>query len=219
VDAAVLRYLRPPPMLPIDIPPGTTVETLVTEVMPALHARMVAADTPPEALTVALHVDGCGDYTLHIRGAQMRVETAPTARPTLWVHTTERALEHFLDDAAGPKRFLPKFPPVGGVRIATDPRVIKRAALANGRIELALCDADGERLALVMGFGDAARKPIDPDDPDVVLEISMGTLERILCGQLGPEEALADGHVKLRGNRLLALQLALAVAPFYPAKR
>jgi putative sterol carrier protein len=206
-------------MLPIDIPAGTTVETLVTEVVPALHARLVPADAPPDAFTVALRIEGCGDFTAHIRGVDMQVEATPTARPTLWVHTTERTIAHFLDDAAGPKRFFPKFPPVGGVLIASDPRVIKRAALANGRIELALEDVDGERLALVLGFGDAARRPIDPDDPDVVVETSLPTLERVLSGQLGPEEALADGNVKLRGNRLLALQLAIAVAPFYPAKR
>ena len=102
----------------------------------------------------------------------------------------------------------------------SDPRVVKRVAMANGRpIELAVKDDDGERLAIAFGFGDAARKSIDPDDADVVVETRLGTLERVLRGELGPEDALADGDVKVRGNRFLAIQLALAVAPFYPAKR
>jgi hypothetical protein len=41
----------------------------------------------------------------------------------------------------------------------------------------------------------------------------------MLAGTLAPEEALADGDVQVRGNRMLALQLALAVAPFYPKTR
>jgi len=91
--------------------------------------------------------------------------------------------------------------------------------MASGRIELVLLDVDGERLATTLGFGDAARKPIDPDDANVVVEARLQTVERVLRGELGPEEALADGDVKVRGNRFLAMQLALAVAPFYPATR
>jgi hypothetical protein len=35
---------------------------------------------------------------------------------------------------------------------------------------------------------------------------------------MGPEDALADGNVRVKGNRFLAMQLALAVAPFYPGR-
>jgi putative sterol carrier protein len=206
-------------MLPIDIPAGTTVETLVTEVVPALHARMVADDVPADLFVVSVRVDGRGDWTVTIRGREMRVAEGAAARPTLWVHTTERSVERFLEDATGPKRLLPKFAPAGGVATMSDPRIVKRVAMASGRIELALADVDGDRLAIVFGFGDAARKEIDPDDADVVVETRMATLERVLRGELGPEDALADGDVKVRGNRFLAMQLALAVAPFYPAKR
>lgn len=206
-------------MLPIDIPAGTTVESLVTDVVPALHARLVAADAPGDVFTVSVRVDGRGEWTVTIRGREMKVAEGAAARPTLWVHTTERAVEVFLADATGPKRFMPKFAPAGGVVTMSDPRVVKRVAMASGRIELALADVDGERLAIVFGFGDATRKDIDPDDADVVVETRMATLERVLRGELGPEDALADGDVKVRGNRFLAMQLALAVAPFYPAKR
>jgi len=206
-------------MLPIEIPPGTTVETLVTEVVPALHARMVPADAPTDAFTVAVRIDGRGDWVVRIRGREMTVEEGETERPTLWVHTTERAVEVFLEDAMGPKRFLPRFAPSGGVATMSDPRVVKRVAMASGRIELAMADFEGERLAIVFGFGAATRKPIDPDDAEVAIEARFATVERVLSGELGPEEALADGDVKVRGNRFLAMQLALAVAPFYPAKR
>ena len=101
----------------------------------------------------------------------------------------------------------------------SDPRVIKRVAMASGRVELATTDENGDRMAVVFGFGAAARRDIDPDEADVVIETQLATIDRVLRGELAPEDALADGGVTLRGNRLLAMQLALAVAPFYPAKR
>ncbi|HEX3343294.1 MAG TPA: SCP2 sterol-binding domain-containing protein [Polyangiaceae bacterium] len=206
-------------MFPIDIPPGTTLESLVTDVVPALHARFVGADAPAELFTIAVRIEGRGDWTVRVRGSAMTVDEGEADRPTLWMHTTARAVERFLEDALGPRRFLPKFAPVGGVTTMSDPRVLKRVAMASGRIELALADVDGERLAVTFGFGDAARKPIDPDDANVVVEARLETMERVLRGDLGPEEALADGDVTVKGNRFLAMQLALAVAPFYPARR
>jgi|GEM_PF-2694626 len=222
VAPALPRHYLPRPMLPIEIPPGTTVESLVTEVVPDLHARMVPADAPGDAYTVAVRIDGAdgGDWTVRIRGREMTAQAGEAEKPTLWMHTTDVAVARFLEDAAGPKRLIPKFAPVGGVAVMSDPRVLKRVAMASGRIELAVRDDDAaERFAMVFGFGDAARKPIDPEDADVVVEARLTTLERVLRGELGPEEALADGDVKLRGNRFLAMQLALAVAPFYPAGR
>jgi putative sterol carrier protein len=204
-------------MLPIEIPEGTTVASLVTEVVPELHGRMVGADAPGDAFAVAVQIDGEGSWVVRIRGREMTVEEGEVERPTLWIHTTARAVERFLEDALGPKRLLPRFGPVGGVGTMSDPRVIKRVAMASGRIELAALDDDGERIAMVFGFGSATRRAIDPEDADVVVEARLSTIERVLAGELGPEDALADGDVTVRGNRFLAMQLALAVAPFYPA--
>jgi SCP-2 sterol transfer family len=223
----VLRVLRTPgdsrATLPavnaFDIPPDTTIQSLVESVVPALHARLVAEDAPADELVVTVRIDNAGSWTVHIRGREMRVVEGEADRPTLWLFTTARAVELFLEDAAGPKRFAPRFEPGPATAILSDPRLVRRAAMAHGRIELALRDVGGERLAIVFGFGHAARKRIDPDDADVVVEVGLGTVERMLAGTLAPDEALADGDVQVRGNRMLALQLALAVAPFYPQKR
>ena len=204
----------------MEIPAGTTVQSFVESVVPAMHARLVPADVSGEPFTVAVRIGDGESWTVHIRGCQMRVEAGEADRPTLWLFTTTRAVERFLEDATGARRLLPKFVPVGGpagAAVLSDPRVVRRVAMANGRMELAVID-DGERLAIVLGFGTATRKRIDPEDADVVIEAGIGTLERVLAGALAPEDALADGDVRVRGNRLLALQLALAVAPFYPAK-
>jgi|HubBroStandDraft_4_1064222.scaffolds.fasta_scaffold51366_2 putative sterol carrier protein len=199
----------------IEIPPDTTVRSLVETVVPELHARLVPDGGPQDAFTVNVRIEDAGDWTVRIAGREMRVVDGAADKPTLWLFTTARAVELFLEDATGPKRFLPRFDTTDGLALLSDPRLVKRAALASGRIELAMTD-EGERIAIVLGFGSAARKRIDPDDADVVIETGAATIDRMLSGRLAPEEALADGDVRVRGNRMLAMQLALAVAPFYP---
>jgi hypothetical protein len=203
----------------VEIPEGTTIEALVERVVPALHAKLVPDDAPADAIHVNVRIDDAGSWTVHIRGREMLVDAGEVERPTLWLFTTARAVEMFLEDATGPRRFLPKFEPADGTGILSDPRLIRRVAMAHGRIELALRDVEGERLSIVFGFGNATRRRIDPDDADVVVEAGLATVERMLAGTLAPEDALADGDVSIRGNRMLALQLALAVAPFYPQDR
>jgi hypothetical protein len=206
------------PVLPTDIPLGTTVESLVTEVFPALHARLVAEGVPDDAFSVALRIEGRGAWTVRIRGREMRVDAGEESRPTLWMYTTADTAEHFLRDALGPMRLFPKAGPMdgrpGALLAMSDPRVIKRVAMVSGRIELAVLDGEGTRLAVVFGFGDAARRPIDPHRPDAIAEGSLETLERALSGGIAPDEAISSGAVTVRGSRLLVLQLAFAVAPF-----
>src|ERR1700733_12017161 len=98
----------------MEIPKDTTLESLVERVIPAIHAQLVPADASSEAFTVAVRVDDGGSWTAHIRGAEMRIVRGESERPTLWLFTTARAVEWFLEDATGPRRFLPKFEPVGG---------------------------------------------------------------------------------------------------------
>jgi hypothetical protein len=207
------------PVNAFEIPPDTTIRSFIESVVPALHARLVPEDSPADALTVTVRIEDAGSWTVHIRGREMRVVPGEAERPTLWLFTTARAVDLFLEDALGPQRFAPRFDSEAVPPLLSDPRLVRRAAMAHGRIELALRDIDGERLAIVLGFGHAARKRIDPDEADVVVEAGLGTLERMLAGTLAPDEALAEGDVEVRGNRMLALQLALAIAPFYPQRR
>ncbi len=207
-------------MLPLDVPPDTTIETLVTRVIPEVHARWVSDDAPSDALSVAVRIEGRGRWPLHIQGEARRAAPGGARRPTLWVHTTKESAEHFLEDAKGPKTLLPKVGPGAATsstaKTLSDPRVVRRVALASGRIELAVLDAARERVSIVFGFGDAARRPIDAEDPDTIVEVSLATLQGILQGKLAPDEALTRGQVTVRGSRLLAMQLALAIAPLYP---
>jgi putative sterol carrier protein len=206
------------PMFLIDIPAGTTLETLLTEVVPALHVRYVTDDSKDEYAAVVRVEDG-PSYTYVVQGRSIRVDEGEADRVRLWISVKRDAVELFLADWMGPKRFVPTFVPPGGVVLFTDPRILKRLVMATGKLEVALSDHESGRVAMTVAFGDAAKKGIDTDDPNVVLEGKTRALERILSGDLAPEEALVDGDVSVKGNRFVAMQLALALAPFYPAKR
>jgi hypothetical protein len=212
-------------MFPIDIPAGTTVESLFTDVYPALHRKLVSDTSAAkgEALTSVVRLEGGGpSYTIVIRGKDIDVTEGEAEGAPLWVALDRDVVERFLEDFMGPKNYAPKMALTAGAAplvLLSDPRVMRRLAMVSARVALALTDFEGERVSLVCGSGDVAKKGIDPDDPDVIIEATMDTLQRLVGGQLSPEEALADGHVAQRGKRFVAMQYALALAPFYPARR
>jgi hypothetical protein len=209
-------------MISFDIPADTTVESLLCVVAPSFHALLVPADAPVDLFSVAVSIQGAGGFTLRIRGREMRVEPHVDPRPTLWIHTTARDVTALIQDALGPRRWVPLDPKgqlPSGVVAFSDPRLLKRAAMASGRIEVALVDTSGERFSAVLGFGPAARRAIDPEAPDAVVEVTADTMARVLAGALPPDRAITDGGVRIRGSRFLPMQLALAAAPFYPAGR
>lgn len=205
-------------MFPIDIPPGTGVEALLEEILPAAHARLVSDDGDEEHRAV-LRVTGGPSYTLEIRGRRASAARGEEGAPAVWVVAPREALERFLEDWATARRFVPRVDPSGFVML-TDPRVLRRVARVSGRLQLAIADfplGDGrtERVAMTVGAGPAARQRIDVEEPDAVVEATTATVERVLSGALSPEDAIGGGHVKLTGKRLVAMQFALAIAPLF----
>lgn len=206
-------------MLPFDIPAGTTVETLFAEVLPRLHRQLVPDEPRAAELRAVARVVGHKSYTLAVRGAELAVHEGEDEGAPVWVCLDARAVELFLDDWSGPRRLVPDPLPTSGVLLLTDPRLLRRVAMVSGRIELAMKDFPGAgRVAMTLGAGDAARKGIDPGDPDVVIEATLSSVERLLSGALSPEDALVDEHVTVRGKRFVAMQLALALAPLHPSR-
>jgi putative sterol carrier protein len=205
-------------MFPIEIPPGTTIESLFTQLVVDVHRRFVS-EPAKEELVAAVKIVGGETYTYRVRGRDLIVEEGEPEKCALWIVTRLEHVEKFLADWTGPKRWFPKKAPPGELVVPSDPRLMKRLMMVNGRVEMALLDFEGERVAMTIGCGDAAKKGIDVDEPDVVIEAHTKTFNALLDGRLAPEEALADGDVVQRGKKLVAMQLALAVAAFYPAKR
>jgi hypothetical protein len=117
---------------------------------------------------------------------------------------------------------VPKARPSGDLVMLGDPRVLKRIKMVTGAVELAIRDFEepggagggARRVALAIALGAPAKK-LDPA-PDVVIETSMKTYLRLLDGTMGPEDALADGDVSVKGRRMLAMQLAFAIGPLFP---
>jgi SCP-2 sterol transfer family protein len=200
------------------IPPGTSPHALITELLPADHARLVPEGAGRARVFVHL---GDARYTLDVDGrhftSHVGERNEDTDRFDLALTVDPATLQRFLDDWSGPKRWLPKFVPRGGVAILTDPRLLRRLAMVTGRIELAIADFEGERVALTLAAGARAVRD-DAREPDVVVELSMDAFERLLDATLAPDEAIADSHVTVRGKKLVAMQFALALVPFFPAR-
>lgn len=212
-----------PPML-IEIPPGTTLESLVTEVIPAAHEKLVPASAGSDRFRVGLHFfegRGATSYTLEIVGSTLSVREGASPDVDLWLGAHADVAREFVADLSGDKRFAPTFTPPGDVAMISDPRVFRRIKMVTGKLELALTDFPGDagpRASLWVCLGPNAKKPAFPEDADVTIETHTATFERMLRGALGPEDALADGDVKVSGKRLVAMQLALALAPLYPKR-
>ena len=205
-------------MLPLSIPPGTTPHALITELLPRDHARLVPAGSG--RARVFVHV-GDARYTLDVDGEKVAVHAGERADETdrfdLELATDAATLQRFLDDWSGPKRWPPKFTPGGGVAILTDPRLLRRLSMVTGRIELAIADFEGRRVALTLAAGSKAARD-DRSPPDVVVELSMDAFERLLDATLSPDEAIADAEVTVSGKKLVAMQFALALVPFFPPR-
>jgi putative sterol carrier protein len=204
-------------VLPFEVPPGTTLDALFREVLPKAHVQMVPPSAPRDPFVVVQKIEGFETFTLEIAGPHMQVHAGAAARPDFWLVFERAHVELFLNDWLGDKKLVPKRIPKDVVSIS-DPRILKRLALVSVKAELALTDLEGQRVALVAASGAAAKKPIERDDPDVILEADASTFIRLVEGSLAPEDAIADGAIVVRGKRLMAMQLALAFAPFYPKK-
>jgi hypothetical protein len=211
-----------PLVLPASVPAGTTPRSFLTALLPAEHARLVPSRAGRARVLVHL---GDDRFLLSADGDRLNVSEftdplpptdAAEAPADVLVSFDEPTVRRFLEDWSGPRRWLPRFEP-REVALLTDARLLRRLAMVMGRIELAIDDFEGSRAAVTLAAGSRAIKNLDAD-PDVSVELSMDTFERLLAGTLGPDEAIADRHVTVRGKTLVAMQFALALVPFFPPK-
>ncbi len=201
-------------MFPFEIPPGTTAESFFLSVVPEAHARLVPAGGGQEEYVLVAEIQGGEAFTYAVRGREVNV-TRGSSPALLWVSVEQHTLERFILDWTTEKRFIPKFKPRGDVMLFTDPRVLKRLSLVTGRVELALPSFEGGRAAIKVGAGGGKKIRVS-DEADVTIEASVATFERMLAGTLPPDEAISGGHVELSGKKLVAMQFAFALAPFFP---
>ena len=78
-----------------------------------------------------------------------------------------------------------------------------------------LLSSERGRAAILLGAGGGKKIRVS-DEADVTIEASVATFERMLAGTLAPDEAISGSHVELIGKKLVAMQFAFALAPFFP---
>lgn len=204
-------------MLPFHAPLGTTPRDYLARVVPEAHRTLVpGADTKLWDVNISL----LGDRSFHyaIRGAELTMREVD--EPAHLVLALDGAhVARFLADWSGPRRYVPAFEPRGAA-LVTDPRVLARLAMVTGSFQASVPDfEDGAiRLALAAFGGKVGRFDPRDDDADASVELPSKTFESLLAGRLGPDEALSAGGVTLKGKRLVAMQFALALAPFFPPR-
>jgi hypothetical protein len=204
-------------MFPIEIPKGTTPESLLLEVLPATHARFVPEGTDGTEHVIGVRVDGGASYSIRVRGRELSVAEGEAEGAALALRVERKTVERFLDDWMGEQRFVPKFLPPSGVVLMTDPRILKRLMMVNGSVEMGVPDFEGGPIGMSFAAGTSAKRGAS-GEPDVVVETSLATFERVLAGALAPEDAIAEGRVVMKGKTLVAMQFAFALAPFFPKR-
>ena len=173
-----------------------------------------AAKGRVEEYVLVAEIQGGDAFTYVVRGHEVNV-TRGSEPALMWVSVAKHTLERFLLDWTTEKRFIPKFKPRGDVTLFTDPRVLKRLTMVTGRVELALPEFEGGRAAIRLGAGGGKKIQVS-DEADVTIEASVSTFERMLAGTLAPDEAISGAHVEILGKKLIAMQFAFALAPFFP---
>jgi len=203
-------------MLPLSIPPGTTTESLLESVLPDAHRTQVSARDAAEHL-LGVHLDGGKKYLYRLTGPSVSFDAGDEGEAAhLHVAVARPTVERFLQDWMGEKRFLPSFAPADGVTLLTDPRVLKRLVMVTGTIELAMPDFEGSRVSLFVSASGGKKHPLKQAAPDTVVELAVPVFEKLLAGKLAPDDALTGGHVTVSGKKLVAMQFAFALAPFFP---
>jgi putative sterol carrier protein len=200
-------------MIPRTLPAGTTLRSLVLELLPEDHAANVSKDAGTAKVCLQLRGGPC--FTLLAEGDRLTAtETSRVEPASLLVAVDETTAQLFLDDWMGAQKLAPTFEP-RGLAAVTDARFLRRVAAVKGVISLTLDDFEGQRATVLVASGPDASLY---DDVDASLTIKLPAFLSLLAGKLGPDEAILDGHVMLSGKKLVAMQFALALAPYFPVR-
>jgi hypothetical protein len=200
-------------MLARTLPPGTTLRSLVEVLIPEDHAKNVPKDAGEAR--VSFRFAGGPAYMLAASGDRLTVTETPRAETApLMLSVEEATAQLFLDDWLGPQKLAPSFEP-RGIGAITDARFLRRVSAVKGVISMTLDDFEGKAATLLVASGPDASLY---DDPDVSLHIQLPAFLKVLAGALPPDEAISGGHVTLSGKKLVAMQFALALVPYFPAR-
>ena len=199
---------------PLRIDAGT-LRAFITEDFPRIHREVVPGDAKG-SFVVRVELRGEATFKLEIDGPKLTVTTDVVPKPDAWVSIDAKSAEQFFHAFMKSGRVLTT-PPV----LLTDPRLLKNLCMASATLALDMRDfrATPEsvptRFSIRAAVGSAAAKKTAADAPDVEIQAGESTLLALASAKMAPESALSDGDVQISGKKFVAMQLALAFAPFF----
>jgi hypothetical protein len=190
-------------------------------VHPMLTGRVQASALPRASHVVAVSHEA--RHHIYVQGTSIRMESASRFAdidPAVRIHV------HLAD--ATVKRFFREFEPLltelskktdlpAHAFAPTDPRLLERLGSVSGAMELTLVDGGHLIASMAVAFGRAQCQRDRQDLKfDTTVAIERTLVPEIITGKLAPEEALGRvKEIRITGSRALALQCALAFAPFF----
>jgi hypothetical protein len=198
-----------------------TLETLIDARLRAHHERSVRVHAAGQELsrarewTIGMRIRRRFTRTVVIHGPKFSVADRTPDACDMWVSTDEASAAYFLADAKGERRLCGTPHPSMPIATPTDPRLLSRIASESAKVECALRMADGTRLLLMFGCGKHAARGIDDFDPEVELEVPEAVFVAVSQGRTTPSGALEHPDLSIRGKKLVAVKLALALAPLF----
>lgn len=214
-------------MLPFNAPKGTSPRDYLVSVVPEAHRSLVgppskapSGNKATKRWDVLVSIPGEVTVLYGIDGQDIQVTEARSGDDAELSLTLERGdVTRFLEDWSGLRKWVPKFEPRGAALI-TDPQVVSRIAMVTGSVEAVLPDLEGgpARLVVAAFGGKRGRFEGGIDRPDTTVDLGASVFEAMLAGRMAPDEALSSGAVGIKGKKLVAMQFAFALAPFFPAK-
>ncbi|MFO0663357.1 MAG: SCP2 sterol-binding domain-containing protein [Polyangiaceae bacterium] len=187
----------------------------IVQDFPRIHSELVP-QTAQGSFVVRIELRGEGTFKLEVSGSKLTVSTQFVPRPDAWVSLDAAAADAFFSAFLKSGKVL-STPPV----LLTDPRLLKNLCMASAHLSFELRDfreapdAPPRKFTAEAAVGTAAAKKVAGDAADVTVRAGERTLLALASAKMAPEDALSDGDVELTGKKFVAMQLALAFAPFF----
>jgi hypothetical protein len=195
-------------------PRDITPERFFSDWLPREFAAEFGAGKRSAAdITVAIELqgEGGGRWTLDVKGGNLSVRPpgAPGPEPMVSLVQTVadwRALA-VGEDGANVDLAPPQASPLDVLFV--DPQSRQLMSAVKGEVRFEVSGYHGRTWWMQVKFGTQPER----SDPDATIAVDAATYAMILARKLAPPEAYFGGHIQLRGDTSLAMQLAVAMLP------
>jgi hypothetical protein len=169
-------------------------------------------------ITVAVNLDGegGGHWVVDVRGNALAVRRSGDPGPEpivqLWQTVQDWRALAVGEDGANVDLAPPQASALDALFV--DPASRQIMAAVKGLVRFEVTGYNGRTWWMHVKFG---TQP-DKGEPDATIVVDASTYADILARKLAPPEAYFSGKIELRGDRSLAMQLAMAMLPRFTMK-